>query len=32
LEKGETNSGHFHSRLRWRRIKNELTDLDVEGV
>jgi len=32
LEKGDTNSRYFHSRLKWRRNGNELVGLDIDGV
>jgi len=32
LEKGNTNYRYFHSRLRWRRNRNELVGLDIDGV
>jgi len=32
LEKGDTNSMYFHSRLRWKRITNKLIGLEVGGT
>jgi len=31
LEQGNTNTKYFHSRIRWRRIKNELKRVDLNG-
>lgn len=31
LEQGDTNSKYFHSRIRWRRIKNELKGVEIQG-
>jgi len=32
LENGDTNSKYLHSRLRWKRTRNELTSLEVDGI
>ncbi|XP_027915959.1 uncharacterized protein LOC114175387 [Vigna unguiculata] len=32
IEEGDTNSKYFHSRIRWRRVTNELKGADVNGT
>ena len=32
LRCGDTNSRFYHSRLRWRRTKNDLVGLSIDGV
>jgi len=31
LEKGDLNSKFFHSRLRWRRLNNDIKGLVLDG-
>jgi len=31
-EKGDTNSNFFHSTIRWRKVSNDLTCLNVDGA
>ena len=32
MQKGDINSKFFHSRLRWRRLSNDLRGLYIRGV
>jgi len=32
MQQGDINSKYFHSKIRWRRIKNELKGVDVNGM
>ena len=32
IEHGDTNSKYFHSRIRWRRITNELKRVELNGL
>jgi len=32
LKSGDINSRFYHSRLRWRRNKNDLVELSIDGV
>ena len=29
IEQGDTNSKYFHSRIRWRRVKNEIKGVEL---
>jgi len=32
IEQGDNNSKYFHSRIKWRRVTNELRGVDMDGI